>query len=254
MFAETSCGVYGKLPVHGDFVHRNLSANSIEAWDEWLQGFVAGTREQLADGWLDMYLSAPVWRFALSAGVLDENAYLGVLIPSVDRVGRYFPLTLLEPIQSAVSLLELIELRSNWFSNVESLLLESLDGQIDVDNLMFELSKVSEDTNTTYKNFESYSNGQNAVVNMEFEEQSPSSVYPQLIESLLASNFSSFSLWTTSGSEFVEPCTMITQGLPKIGQVSAMLDGQWSSWGWNFPYQLVAIENISQTERETMYE
>lgn len=254
MFAETSCGVYGKLPVHGDFVHRNLSANSIQSWDEWLQGFVAGTREQLAGDWLDMYLSAPVWRFAFSAGVLDENSYLGVMIPSVDRVGRYFPLTLLEPIQPSESLLEVLELRSNWFSGIESLLLESLDGQIDIDNLMFELSKISTDTNTAYKNIESFGDGKNAIVNMEFEEQSPSSVYPHLMESLLISNFSSFSLWTTSGSDFVEPCTMITQGLPKIGQVSAMLDGHWNSWGWNFPYQLLAESVPLESEREVIYD
>ena len=251
MFAETTCGVYGKLPVHGDFVHRNLPASSIESWDEWLQSFVAGTREQLADDWLDMYLSAPVWRFALSSGVLNENAYLGVLIPSVDRVGRYFPLTLLEPVDSEIGLLELIELRANWFTNVEELLLESLDGQLDIDNLMFELSKIPNETTTTYRKLDSYCDGQNAVVNMEFEEQSPASVFPQLLESLLVSSFSSFSLWTTSGSDFVEPCTMLSQGLPKIGQVSAMLDGYWSSRGWNFPYQLLTEEIINQSERET---
>ncbi len=39
-------------------------------------------------------MSAPIWRFTLDAGVAGPQAALGVLMPSVDRVGRQFPLTL----------------------------------------------------------------------------------------------------------------------------------------------------------------
>ena len=39
------------------------------------------------------YLEAPVWRFALPPGMCGERAVLGLMLPSVDKAGRYFPLT-----------------------------------------------------------------------------------------------------------------------------------------------------------------
>ena len=87
-------GFYGKLPARGDFVQRNLPRSFIDPWDNWLQEALAGSREQLGEQWLRSYLTSPVWRFALSGGLCGEQVVAGVLIPSVDRVGRYFPLAI----------------------------------------------------------------------------------------------------------------------------------------------------------------
>ena len=38
------------------------------------------------------YLTAPVWRFAWSPGIAGAHWWMGVMMPSVDNVGRYFPL------------------------------------------------------------------------------------------------------------------------------------------------------------------
>ena len=47
----------------------------------------------MGEDWLAAFLEAPVWRFVLSAGLCGERAALGLMLPSVDRAGRYFPLT-----------------------------------------------------------------------------------------------------------------------------------------------------------------
>jgi type VI secretion system protein ImpM len=88
-------GWYGKLPALGDFASRRLTPLFIEPWDEWLAASLASWRASDA-AWLDAYLAAPPLRFALGAGVPFEQSpgYAGVLMPSVDRVGRYFPLTI----------------------------------------------------------------------------------------------------------------------------------------------------------------
>ncbi len=39
-------------------------------------------------------MEAPIWRFLLPAGACGAQAALGVWLPSVDRVGRQFPLAL----------------------------------------------------------------------------------------------------------------------------------------------------------------
>jgi len=87
------CGFYGKLPSQGDFVSRRLPWEFTAAWDDWLQQGLAASRAALGERWLGAYLSAPVWRFQLARGVCGPLGWRGFFFASVDRVGRYFPLT-----------------------------------------------------------------------------------------------------------------------------------------------------------------
>lgn len=86
-------GFYGKLPARGDFVRGALPRDFTDRWDAWLAPAIAGSRERMGEDWLPAFLEAPVWRFALSAGLCGGRAALGLMLPSVDRAGRYFPLT-----------------------------------------------------------------------------------------------------------------------------------------------------------------
>src|SRR3954470_21220148 len=86
-------GWYGKLAGLGDFAQRRLPPEWVGACDHWLSGAMRGAREQLGVRWLDIYLTAPVLRFAWAPGVVDPQWWFGVLMPSCDSVGRYFPLT-----------------------------------------------------------------------------------------------------------------------------------------------------------------
>lgn len=87
-------GLFGKLPARGDFVRIGLPAHFVAPWDAWLQEVLAASQASMGTGWLPAYLEAPVWRFALPAGMCGAGTAMGVMMPSVDRVGRYFPLTL----------------------------------------------------------------------------------------------------------------------------------------------------------------
>lgn len=92
--ARTTPGWFGKLPGSGDFVHRRLGAPFLLRWDAWLRHELLAMRQRHPD-WVASYLTAPVWRFTLAPGLLEVRGALGILMPSVDRVGRYFPLTLI---------------------------------------------------------------------------------------------------------------------------------------------------------------
>jgi len=102
--APATCGLpepagwFGKVPFLGDFASRRLPDAFIEPWDEWLQHGLATTQAGVGDGWLDLYLTFPVWRFVMPAGLVGDAAWIGVFLPSVDRVGRCFPLTICEPV------------------------------------------------------------------------------------------------------------------------------------------------------------
>jgi type VI secretion system protein ImpM len=87
------CGLFGKMPSKRDFVSYNLERPFLDLWEKWLQSGVAASRESLGDQWQQMFLSAPIWRFWLGAGVAGTSV-AGAVMPSVDHVGRYFPLSL----------------------------------------------------------------------------------------------------------------------------------------------------------------
>src|SRR4051812_38574466 len=83
-------GFFGKLPSHGDFIRRGVSENFVNVWDSWLQECMVESRRALDARWLNVYLTSPIWRFVLCDGVIGAASYAGILLPSVDKVGRYF--------------------------------------------------------------------------------------------------------------------------------------------------------------------
>lgn len=91
---KASAGLFGKLPSRGDFVREGLSRGFTDAWDEWWQRGLAATQERPEEEWLAAWLEAPVWRFVLPPGLLGSEGVLGLWLPSVDKVGRYYPLTI----------------------------------------------------------------------------------------------------------------------------------------------------------------
>jgi type VI secretion system protein ImpM len=86
-------GFYGKLPARGDFVRVGLPRDFIDPWDDWLQSVIAGSQSLMGEAWLPAFLEAPVWRFILPPGMCGSQTVLGLMLPSVDRAGRYYPLT-----------------------------------------------------------------------------------------------------------------------------------------------------------------
>jgi type VI secretion system protein ImpM len=136
---EATPGWYGKLPTLGDFASRRLPADFIEPWDLWLANGLAAQRDLLGEGWLDAYLASPVWRFGLMPGALGpkEPAHptVGVLMPSVDRVGRYFPLTLATGLPRLPGSVPELEFLLGWLQRLEDVALDALQDDWAIDDL-----------------------------------------------------------------------------------------------------------------------
>ena len=93
-------GAFGKMPSVGDFFRLNPPAGFVAVWDDWIQRAMLAAQTVLGADWDTHYMSAPIWRFALSPGLAGPQKVIGVLMPSVDRVGRRFPLTLMAPLST----------------------------------------------------------------------------------------------------------------------------------------------------------
>jgi type VI secretion system protein ImpM len=140
-------GWYGKLPSLGDFASRRLEADFIEPWDLWLGEGLQAQRSTFGEGWLDAYLDTPAWRFLLSPGALGgvhpELAFAGVLVPSVDRVGRHFPLTLVASLSRLPDLAAEFDALLAWLHRLEDTALDALHGDWTIDDLENALADLS---------------------------------------------------------------------------------------------------------------
>jgi type VI secretion system protein ImpM len=87
-----STGFFGKLPARGDFVGTGLPSAIVRPWDQAISAALAAARAALADRWPEIWRYAPVWCFALPEALCGPAAIIGLWMPSIDRVGRAFPL------------------------------------------------------------------------------------------------------------------------------------------------------------------
>ncbi len=135
-------GWYGKIPCLGDFVSRRLPAAFIDTWDAWLQRGMAESRAALGEAWLDAYLTGPIWRFVILPGTCTNVDYLwaGVLMPSVDRVGRYFPLTIAQRVDPGLGAISRILAAQAWYAALEQVALAALDTRTGPEDLDRNLS------------------------------------------------------------------------------------------------------------------
>ena len=247
-------GFFGKVPVVGDFVSRRLPRDFLDPWDEWLQGAIAGSRQQLGESWLDAYLTSPIWRFALSAGVAGPLPSSGIMMPSVDKAGRYFPLTLATILPAGVNLFRIAGNSQDWFESAESVALsvleeetsdiESLDAGIDALGPLV-IDETAEKVDPAPARAEHNSTAWHLCM------QSVAGVIdilPELVQQLAESHFGNYSIWWSAGSEQIEPSMLVCEGLPHVEGYSAMLGGGWPEYGW---YELAAAIAPADRQPET---
>lgn len=227
-----SPGFFGKLPGRGDFIGRSLPRSFLEPWDAWLQAAIAASRQQLGESWRNYYCTSPIWRFALSPGLCGPAAYAGILMPSMDRVGRYYPLVIAAALDPAWPLLTLPANAVAWFRQAEQLALSGLD------NDTLELDEFSRRVVAL---------GSLPAARFMINDAATSRAWccplpdaldwpqtlPALAPHLLAQGFAQPSLWWTEGSEWVVRCLLLCEGLPPVDGFAALLAGDWRERGWS---------------------
>jgi len=235
----SQAGYYGKIPSLGDFIRHNLPREFIDPWDDWLQSAIHNSKKQLADNWLDSYLTCPIYRFMLTPGLCGETGWLGILMPSVDRVGRYFPMTFCIPISAPVNPFMVLPRFEPWLISVETIALSCLEDCFDHSLLVSKLNEQNTllpDLGTLSFTNDScagdFSSDTLAIRHVLDKSAPLSNCFSGLLNSVLLETGFAFSLWWTEGSETVDPSILVSQGLPPIDSISALFDGQWHRWGW----------------------
>ncbi|UTH47130.1 type VI secretion system-associated protein TagF [Loktanella salsilacus] len=132
---------YGKIPALGDFLRINAPQSFVTPWDAWLQSALVAAKQACGDRWQECYFSAPIWRFTLAPGLAGPDGVLGVMMPSVDRVGREFPLTLFaaagpDPVAAHHA-------NALTFANLEDIALNALSDDTSRDGLAVALAQIA---------------------------------------------------------------------------------------------------------------
>lgn len=244
MTGGASVGFFGKLPCKGDFLQRRAPQEFVDTWDAWLQECIHASREALQEGWLDAYLTGPVWRFVISGGVCGSGAYAGVMLPSVDRVGRYFPLTLVTQVDTEESPVELACRGSQWFEAAEALAISALEAtDLDLDAFDEQVAALSGHLpgNSASHTAALWSMQEQIGFPAQGHQWQISLPTAQDLQTamnvlsfrVLAGQLRPMTLWWTDGASAVSPSWLVLRGLPEPPSFTAMLAGQWRDWGWN---------------------
>lgn len=210
----TMMGFYGKVASRGDFIERNLTKDFQHSWDTWLSAGLQTSQHQLGEGWLDAYLTSPLWRFALAPGVCGNEAMAGVLMPSIDRVGRYFPLTVACRIPGGQPL-KALQASEAWFERIEDLLLSTLEEGAQFEAFEAAVQSLEPLPDTALPTYDEAHGLQHwPVIDA-----------PGRLAALAAQTCSGASLWWGRGSQRIAAGLRRCQGLPPTESFAAYLLG-----------------------------
>ena len=229
-------GFYGKLPITGDFINRGLPNHFIHRWDNWLHDNLSAYQQHYQDKWLQHYLTSPIWRFFISPSIIDDNAYIGIMCPSVDSVGRYFPMTIASPCDAK----QIHSLFSPSFQLVYGELeqlffkyLNSSDSK-NVESFHHELQEIS----STFQHFLSSQKIDPLPATLDSYRflMSDQADIAGAVSSLwlmqIIEKHPSTTLWWSNGSNAIEPSLLINSGLPNKNQFIDMFSNFNDSEHW----------------------
>ncbi len=215
-------GAFGKLPALGDFLRMDLPQGFIDPWDRWLQGGVLAAKEALGERWQDCYFSAPIWRFNLSAGLLGAAPVMGVMMSSVDRVGRQFPLTLAAPMPDGNNALLDHFLSVPTFEALDDIALAALEDDMTRDTLKARLEAVSAPARPSNMVIRQATGG------LVVTGAAPETLVPELAAGLTAGQFRKPSIWSAVAEDGMR--MMVCEGLPAGGQMLGLFDMAAQVW------------------------
>ncbi len=225
-------GFYGKLPSHGDFIQRGITDGFVNRWDAWLQEGLARSREALGDPWVSLFLTSPVWRFVLSRGMVDGSNWAGILLPSIDRANRCFPLTIVAELGPQAQPFEVSALAEGWFDWVEAVARRVLDEEVlDLAELQAQLASsdaLLDPTRMTSGEDDPQSGSVDSRGIQRFAlepDLNMARFWARRSARLMLQQDAPAGLWWTAGSEWVRPSVLLTRGLPPPESFRELLVG-----------------------------
>jgi len=223
------CSLYGKLPTKRDFIAIGATRDFLDQWEPWLQSGVSASQTMLKEQWQNAFLRAPIWRFWLGADLCGAPT-IGAFMPSLDRVGRYFPLTLFACAdQQATIPPPEINSQDDWFKSAEELLISTLDQEKTFEAAVQDLNELAMPHQTALAPPPDLLVDRNATVSINHGERSFSDLFASLRQADHDKIYAGTTFWWTVGGEGFAPMAFCVKRMPDPFLFTGMLTGQFAT-------------------------
>jgi type VI secretion system protein ImpM len=220
------CSLFGKLGAKRDFIALATPRRFLETWEPWVQACMSASRHQLGNAWQNAFLTAPVWRFWLGADISGATV-LGAIMPSVDGIGRYYPLTLLAVADPSHSIPPPdLNAQDQWFVTAEEFLLSTLDQARSFEAIATALDALPPPPmETTVSTSQDILALGDTMIGMITAGQTFRDSLLILRQSNHATSAAASFWWTEGGGNF-PPMALCARGMPDPFRYSSMLTGR----------------------------
>jgi type VI secretion system protein ImpM len=223
-------GYFGKLPSYGDFIQRNVCPELVKHWDNWLLQSLSAAQQQLGNKWRDIYFNAPIWRFVLQQNVVSQSTVTGLIMPSVDKAGRCYPLTVICQIDAPINPLVLARKIDKFHEDTEDFVLSLLENnRPDLDEIQQVLSKtyaqlkLSDCQSASNKNL---SSSMELACLSEIDKLDFGVANESFLQQLLQQQDISISIWSMGNTDLCDPQIRYFSGLPPTDNYYSFLNTQ----------------------------
>jgi type VI secretion system protein ImpM len=144
---------------------------------------------------------------------------MGMLMPSVDRAGRYFPLTLAAPVPGEPALSHCFSC-SAWFAQLEKAALHALDEGVALEEFEAGVAALGAPPPPFAVQTEEWGDGAMRVT-LQRDEFDPTAPFAAFAA---GSIYDGRTVFWTLGSPRVAPAALLLAGLPPAGRFAGMLD------------------------------
>ena len=225
-----ACGLFGKIPAKRDFIAVDAPQAFLSVYEPWLQGGLTASRLSLGGHWQDAFLKAPIWRFWLGAGYCGRPV-AGAFMPSVDGVGRYFPLTVFSFGEAGAALAPPeLDPQEAWFAVIEDFLLHALEPGTSFEALSQRLKALPPPaTPSLPPPGEAVRLSDGTIVAALAPGTLPVRLPALRVEDHLRAQARACCLWTIGGEEF-EPLLLAGQALPDPHLFAGLLTGRFDAF------------------------
>ena len=153
-------------------------------------------------------------------------------MPSMDKVGRYFPMAVIKVLPPAMSPICVAMQNDAWFDSVESILLDALDNEsLDMEEFDQAVQAIAySETDVT-----SIENPLETGVGVRVSLQGNQGIANPLL-AFAGPDFRQRTAGLTAfwgnGSDLIGPGMLLSNGLPAANMFTALLSGNWNAHGW----------------------
>jgi type VI secretion system protein ImpM len=229
-----SCSLFGKLQAKRDFIAIATPRAFLSVFEPWIQSAISASRSELKEDWQTAFLVAPIWRFWLGAELCGASV-AGAIMPSMDGVGRYFPLAIFSVADAHASIPPPeLNPQEGWFTALEAFLLSTLEPGRSFDQINADLNAVPAPFASRFEE---------GPANLQLLEKGAALVVGEaaVAESFRltrihdhARAYAALSFWWTEGGEGYDRHALAARHLPDPYLFSGMLTGSFAQTdaGW----------------------